>query len=53
MKQLFASGDSGIIGLMIFFAVFCLIVFWVLRPGSKETYQECSEIPLKEDDTNE
>ena len=53
MKQLFASGDSGMIGLMVFFAVFCLVVGWVLRPGAKEKYQECSEIPLKEDGANE
>lgn len=49
MKELFASGDMGLIGLLFFFLFFCGVLFWVMRPGAKKKYSRDAQIPLKED----
>ncbi len=46
MKHLFASPDLGLIGLLFFFAFFCAVVVWTLRPGARKDYQEHANIPL-------
>lgn len=52
MKELFANHDAGILGLLIFVAIFAVVVGWIFRPGSSKIYKNYGEIPLK-DDTNE
>jgi cbb3-type cytochrome oxidase subunit 3 len=49
MKELFASSDLGLVGLLFFFLFFCGVLVWVMRPGSKNKYKKDAEIPLKED----
>jgi cbb3-type cytochrome oxidase subunit 3 len=49
MKALFASSSAGLIGLLFFFAIFCLILLWVYRPGAKEKFKKHGQIPLKDD----
>lgn len=53
MKELFASSGAGLIGLLFFFVFFCGVLFWVMRPGSKDKYSQDAEIPLKEDHKDE
>ncbi len=50
MKSFFASADAGMVGLLFFFAFFCAVLIWVMRPGSKKKYDEHAEIPLNEDE---
>lgn len=50
MKQIFASADFGLIGLLFFFVFFCAITLWTLRPGAKKTYQDHGNIPLQENE---
>lgn len=51
MKQLFASADAGLLGLLFFFTFFIALVFWLLRPGAKGKAEEHARIPLNEDKT--
>lgn len=48
MKELFANGSTGLIGLLFFFVFFVGVVFWAFRPGSKNKYREDARIPLEE-----
>lgn len=48
MKELFASGEFGLFGLLFFFVFFCGVTLWTFRPKAKKTYAEHSKIPLKE-----
>ncbi|MGH1377937.1 MAG: cbb3-type cytochrome c oxidase subunit 3 [Alphaproteobacteria bacterium] len=48
MKQIFASADFGLVGLIFFFVFFCGILLWTLRPGAKKTYKEHGNIPFQE-----
>lgn len=50
MKEIFASADAGLIGLLFFFVFFIAVVVWVFRPGSKKRYDQDAHIPLKEID---
>ena len=50
MKHFFADPNMGLIGLLFFFAFFCCMLLWVMRPGSKTDYQKKGEIPLNEDE---
>ncbi len=50
MKEIFASSDYGLIGLLFFFFVFCAITIWTLRPGAKKTYEKQGNIPLQENE---
>lgn len=36
--------------LLLLFIFFVGIVFWVMRPGSKETYSETADIPFRNDE---
>lgn len=44
----FISGNAGLIGLLMFFAFFMLILLWVYLPGSKSKFAEHGQIPLRE-----
>lgn len=48
MKQIFASADYGLVGLIFFFVFFCVILLWTLRPSAKKTYQDHGNIPFQE-----
>jgi cbb3-type cytochrome oxidase subunit 3 len=48
MKELFASPELGLIGLLFFFAFFCIVTLWTFRPGAKKTYKTYGDIPLEE-----
>ncbi len=50
MKEIFASADYGLAGLLFFFIFFCAITLWTLRPRAKTTYQDYGNIPLQEND---
>lgn len=50
MKQIFASADYGLIGLLFFFVFFCAITIWTLRPSAKKNYQNHGNIPLRENE---
>ncbi|MFW0777894.1 MAG: cbb3-type cytochrome oxidase subunit 3 [Rickettsiales bacterium] len=49
MKQLFASADAGLIGLLFFFAVFVGIAVWAFRPSNKKQIESHKYIPLAEE----
>ena len=49
MQEFVQSDAWGLISLLFFFAFFVGVLSWVFRPGSKSAYDECSNIPLKED----
>jgi len=50
MKELFASGGAGMIGLLFFFLFFCAVTIWTFRPGAKNTYKKHGDMPLTEND---
>ena len=50
MKQIFASADFGLLGLILFFVFFSLITLWTLRPNAKNKYKDLGNIPLKENE---
>lgn len=50
MKEIFADGSAGLAGLLFFFVFFVGVVLWVMRPGSKDKYQQDAQIPLKENE---
>ena len=50
MKQIFASADFGLVGLIFFFVFFCGVTLWTLRPGAKKLYQDRGNIPLRENE---
>ncbi len=47
MKEIFASADFGLLGLLFFFAFFCAVTLWTLRPQAKKIYEKHGKIPLK------
>ncbi|MCK5574292.1 MAG: cbb3-type cytochrome c oxidase subunit 3 [Sphingomonadales bacterium] len=49
MQELVQSDAWGLISLVFFFAFFVGVLSWVFRPGSSDAYDDCSNIPLKED----
>ena len=49
MKEMFASPTFGLIGLLLFFGVFVLILFRLYAPGGKEKFEKHAEIPLEDD----
>lgn len=49
MKQMFASIDAGMIGLLFFFTVFCGIAIWAFRPKNKIHIESYKYIPLSEE----
>lgn len=46
----FLSNHAGLIGLIFFVCVFMIMLAYVFRPGSKQTYESHGNIPLKGDD---
>ncbi len=48
MKSFFADPDMGLVGLLFFFVFFCGVLVWTFRPGSKKSYEDKAQIPLKE-----
>lgn len=45
----FLTIHPGTAGLLLFFVFFVTMLAWVFRPGSKQGYAKCANIPLKED----
>lgn len=37
-------------GLLGLFVVFCLVVLWAFRPGTRKTYEDISNIPFRHED---
>ena len=52
MKEHFANGTYGMIGLLLFFGLFVGIMAWLFWPGKKDKFTEYGNIPLK-DETHE
>ncbi|MAZ75687.1 MAG: hypothetical protein CMH31_00110 [Micavibrio sp.] len=50
MKQIFASADYGLLGLILFFMFFIFITLWTFRPSAKKKYKDIGNIPLKENE---
>ena len=50
MKEIFASGDYGLAGLLFFFVFFAFVTLWTLRPGAKDIYIKFGNIPLQENE---
>lgn len=50
MKEIFASADYGLVGLLFFFVFFALVTLWTLRPSAKNTYKNYGNIPLQENE---
>jgi len=42
-----------IISLFIFLAIFCIILFRVMRPSAKKTYEGYANIPLEGEENEE
>jgi len=40
---------AGTAGLVLFFLFFVGVLFWIFRPGSKQTYNGAAQIPLQDD----
>lgn len=50
MKEIFASGGYGLLGLLFFFTFFTVVTLWTLRPGAKNKYKDHGNIPLKDNE---
>lgn len=50
MKEIFASADYGLVGLLFFFAFFILVALWTFRPGAKGKYTKNAHIPFQENE---
>lgn len=42
------SHHAGLIGLLFFFSFFSAVLIYVLRPGVREHFRQCGNIPLKD-----
>ncbi|MAF90529.1 MAG: cbb3-type cytochrome c oxidase subunit 3 [Bdellovibrionota bacterium] len=40
--------DLSVIGFLIFFLIFCGMLFWIFRKGSKKFYNDMSNLPLED-----
>ena len=49
MEEIVQSPFWGAMSLVFFFVFFSGVLFWTFRPKSKKHYEECGEIPVKED----
>jgi cbb3-type cytochrome oxidase subunit 3 len=45
----FASQQAGILGLLIFFLFFIVMVCWLMTPKAKSDAEKNAKIPFKED----
>ena len=50
MKQIFASADYGLVGLLFFFVFFAVVALWTFRPSAKDMYKKYAHIPLEENE---
>ncbi|MBF0276580.1 MAG: cbb3-type cytochrome c oxidase subunit 3 [SAR324 cluster bacterium] len=41
------ASQGGVISLLIFFALFVFMLFWIFRKGSKEKYDAIAKMPLE------
>jgi cbb3-type cytochrome oxidase subunit 3 len=46
------ADNSGPIGLLIFFIFFAVMVSRLCRPGAKQMYDNCANIPFMEDSSD-
>ncbi|TVQ84782.1 MAG: cbb3-type cytochrome c oxidase subunit 3 [Micavibrio sp.] len=55
MSRFFAGADAFLpsLLLLIFFAVFIAILFWLYHPRNKEKFESYGKIPFKEDQDDE
>lgn len=49
MKELFASVDAGLTGLLFFFFVFMVVAVWAFHPKHKQRIESHKYIPLAEE----
>jgi cbb3-type cytochrome oxidase subunit 3 len=40
---------AGVMGLLLFMALFAAVLWWVLKPGAKDRFDRDAQIPFKED----
>lgn len=50
MKQLFASADFGLFGLLFFFVIFLGVALWTYSPSRKKDIEALKNIPLHDED---
>lgn len=50
MKQIMASADYGLMGLIFFCIFFAVVTLWTLRPSAKNKYKKYAHIPLEENE---
>lgn len=50
MKEIFASANYGLVGLLFFFVFFLVILGWTFRKGAKSKYDQHANIPLEENE---
>lgn len=53
MKELYASADYGLVGLLFFFTFFVGVAVWAYTPRRKKQIEALKYIPLNEDDDHE
>lgn len=46
----FIADHAALIGLLLFFSIFCVVVINLLLPKTKKKYQDYANIPLEEDE---
>jgi len=50
LTQLFTNAPLTVLGLLIFFSVFCGLIIWVyFRKGAKKQYDAMAQMPLDND----
>jgi cytochrome c oxidase cbb3-type subunit 4 len=49
MKESFADGWLGLVGLLFFVCFFAAVLVWLFRPGAKKEFKDYGDIPLKDD----
>lgn len=49
MKELYASTEMGVIGLLFFFIFFVGVAVWAYLPANKKKIEAYKNIPLSED----
>ena len=46
----FIINNSPIISLLLFFSVFCYVIYYLLQPKTKKESEKNAKIPLKKDE---
>ncbi|MEZ5690882.1 MAG: cbb3-type cytochrome c oxidase subunit 3 [Rickettsiales bacterium] len=52
MKEMFASANAGIIGLLFFFILFSAILVWAYSPSRRQDIEKLKNIPFDDEDDN-